>query len=281
MSTPWTDHEKAALRELFLERTFPIAEIARKLQRTTASINTALSLFGVPRKRWVRKFRLPTRITEALARVHAHVCGDGYLFRHRERDDYGYLKTYKRGNYRIRYGFAYTNLNPVLIQSFTMDVKEAFGLGVRYEPKRWTAFVKSKEAWDFLAHLGAGRSREWKIPREIREADVSVRMAWLQAFFDDEAHFDPQGRIRVRSVNRAGLEQAAEMLRSFLPCHITPQRGLYKDDSCYLVVLGVHRDRFMKAIGSLKFREVQRKSFIREFDRVNFQLSPDELIQTC
>lgn len=111
----------------------------------------------------------------------------------------------------------------------------------------------SKSVWELITGLGAGKSREWFIAEDIRKAPLSVQSAWLRAFFDDEAHFDPHGRIRARSVNRPGLEQVASMLRRFVPCHLTPARGLYPDDSCYLVVNKPGRERFLRLIGSSKY----------------------------
>ncbi len=248
----WTEENKRTLRQLFLERRLPIADIALKLGRSTASINTVLTKFGVPRQRWVRRFRMSTRMTPALARVHAHVCGDGYMRKAKERDDYGPLARYKRGRYRWRYGFAYTNFNPRLIQSFIDDVERAFGLRGRYDAKRRTVYVKSKAAWEWLTRMGAGKSREWFIPEAISKASRPVRAAWAQAFFDDEGHFESWGRIRARSVNRNGIEQLAHMLGPIVPCHVTPARGLYKDSSCYLVIPAVHGAKFLRVIGSLK-----------------------------
>jgi len=249
----WTDEEKRQLRILFLQAKLPIAEITRRLNRTPAAINTALTTFGIPRRRSLPKLRMPRRLTPAVARIHAHVCGDGHLFAYRERDHYGYLSAYRHGYYRTRYGFGYTNTNPDLIRSFMADVRTALGLTPRYHAHRTQVIVRSKGAWELLTVLGAGRSRTWVIHESIQRASGAVQRAWLLAFFDDEAHFDPHGRIRVRSVNRTGLEQAASMLRRFVPCHITPRHGLYPDESCYLVVPARARKIFLRLIGSSKF----------------------------
>ena len=143
MSMRWTSEEKRRLHNLFIQENLPIADIAQRLGRSAASVNTALTVLRIPCQRSARTFRM---------------------------------------------------------------------------------------------------------------ADDSIKSAWLRAFFDDEAHFDPQGRIRARSVNRRGLEQAAEMLRRFVPCHLTPRHGLYPDGSCYLVVLKRWRAEFLQLIGSTKFK---------------------------
>jgi hypothetical protein len=171
----------------------------------------------------------------------------------REKDSYGYLAAYRQGYYRIRYGIGYTNKNPRLIQEFMRDAKNVFGLRPRYQASAWRVVVKSKIVWELMKRFGAGRSREWFISKEILEVERGVQAAWIKAFFDDEAHFVPKGGIRVRSVNRPGLEQLAKMVRQFVPCHVTPRTGLYPDETCYLAVLAADRPTFLRLIGSTKF----------------------------
>jgi len=253
----WSPKEKEQLRSLFLEEKLSITDIAERVGRSTASINNAITRSGMPRQRWVKKLRMPESMTPALARIHAHVCGDGHLYLSREKDDYGYLKAYKHGYYRLRYGFGYTNLNRELIRSFMDDVLEVFGLTPLYYTKQNEVRVKSKAAWMLLKRLGAGGSRKWFLPDEIVQASDKVKIAWLSAFFDDEACFDPSGRIRVRSVNRPGLEQVTLMLSRFVTCHLTPEKGLYRDGSCYLVVSNTDRDKFLRLIGSIKYSNIK------------------------
>ena len=248
----WTAEEKTLLRKYYLEEQLPIAKIAQKLERPTASVNDALTQFGIPRQRSVPKLRMPKCMTPALARIHAHVCGDGHLFNYRERDHYGYLRPYREGYYRQRSGFGYTNLNIELLQSFMADVRDVFGLSPRHQRKHWQVLVRSKAVWELLKGLGAGKSRSWSIHPDILSANNAVVSAWIKAFFDDEACFVPKGGIRVRSVNRPGLQQVATMLRHFIPCPLTPTKGLYPDHTCYLVVPASARAKFFKLIGSSK-----------------------------
>lgn len=250
----WDEEEKLRLQYLFQVAKLPIIEIASTLGRTTAAVNTFLTKIGVPRQRSLPKLRMPVGVTPALARLHAHVCGDGHLFAYPERDHYGYLRAYREGYYRTRYGFGYTNLNRTLLQLFMEDVKEVFNLTPRDECVYHRVVVRSKAAWQLLKDLGAGKSRSWSVSPRILNADDTVVAAWLKAFFDDEAHFVPKGGIRVRSVNRAGLEQVAVMLRRFVPCHLTPAQGLYPDTSCYLAVRAADRPRFLQLVGSTKYR---------------------------
>jgi hypothetical protein len=173
----WGEEDKQLLQKLYVEDKLPIAQIVVRLGRSPASVNQALSNFVV-RKRCIPKLRMPTSMTPALARIHAHVCGDGHLFVSRERDHYGYLSAYKQGRYRHRYGFGYTNLNMDLIHAFMKDVRNVFGLTPRYRPKDGAVTVRSKAAWELLKHLGAGKSRTWWIHPDILQADDDVAIAW-------------------------------------------------------------------------------------------------------
>ena len=115
--------------------------------------------------------------------------------------------------------------------------------------------MKSKVVWEWMKRMGAGKSREWFIHEDILQSGHAIKTAWIKAFFDDEAHFVPRGGIRVRSVNRPGLEQLAQMVRQFVPCHLTPTQGLYPDHSCYLAVPAAARPKFLRLIGSTKYKE--------------------------
>ncbi len=172
----------------------------------------------------------------------------------REKDSYGYLAAYRQGYYRIRYGIGYTNKNPLLIQGFDVDARNTFGLKPKHEKKSWRVIVKSKVVWEWMKRMGAGKSRDWFIHEDILQSGHAIKAAWIHAFFDDEAHFVPKGGIRVRSVNRPGLEQLAQMVRQFVPCHLTPRSGLYPDETCYLAVLAADRPKFLRLIGSTKYK---------------------------
>ena len=84
-------------------------------------------------------------------------------------------------------------MNLTLIQSFMADVTDTFGLKPRYDAAHHSVTVRSKSAWALLKNLGAGKSRTWGIHSEILQAGQHVTTAWIRAFFDDEAHFDPEG----------------------------------------------------------------------------------------
>ena len=246
----WGSAEHAKLKELYFNKRLPILQICSILSRTPASVNQRLS-DKFKRNRALPKIKIPTNITPVLARIHAHICGDGNLFKKREKDSYGYMGCYKPNSHRYRYGIEYTNMNSLLIKEFMEDTRLVFGLKPYYLDNR--VRVKSKDVWDLLKELGAGKSRDWFISPKIMNASKEIRKNWIHAFFDDEACFNAGGRIRVRSVNRKGLTQLMKMLKEFVPCHITPKKDYYPDESIYLNINKNDAEKYFSKIGSLRY----------------------------
>jgi len=161
------------------------------------------------------------------------------------------MSCYKLNKYRYRYGLGYTNMDQRLISEFMEDIKSTFGLKPYYRDNY--VRVKSKDVWLLLKELGAGKSRDWFISPEITKASKEIRKNWIRAFFDDEACFNDNGRIRVRSVNRRGITQLMKMLREFLPSHITPKNDYYPDRSVYLNINKDDAEKYFSKIGSLRY----------------------------
>jgi hypothetical protein len=247
----WPKEDSAKLKELYFKQRLPIVQIAKILCRTTASINQRLTL-KFKRNRSLPKVKIPTKITPTLARIHAHICGDGNLFKKKEKDCYGYMGSYKPNSYRHRYGLGYTNMDPVLIKEFIGDTKMTFGLKPYYRDNY--VRIKSRDVWILLKELGAGKSHDWSISSKIMEAKKEIKRNWIRAFFDDEACFNDGGRIRVRSVNRKGLTQVMKMLREFVPSHITPKKKCYQDGSVYLNINKIDTEKYFSKIGSLRYK---------------------------
>ena len=101
--------------------------------------------------------------------------------------------------------------------------------------------------------MGAGNSYSWSIPNSILKSPNKIRINWIRAFFDDEAYFNDNGRIRAKSVNKKGLIQVEKMLNKFVPCHITPINGSNKDGTYYLSINKKDSPLFFKKIGSLRY----------------------------
>jgi len=244
----WNKEEIVRLKELYYHGIL-VQEIAYKLKKSTGAIEGKLRFLAIRRNRSVSKLKLPSKITPALARIHAHICGDGNLFKYREKDCYGYLGCYKPNSYRERYGIGYTNMNQRLIREFMEDIKLTFLI----KPLYYNNYVKvkSKDIWMLLKELGAGKSRDWFISPKIMKANREIKKHWIRAFFDDEACFN-DGRIRVRSVNRKALTQVMKMLKEFTPCHITPKKDYYPDTSVYLNINKNDAEKYFHRIGSLR-----------------------------
>lgn len=251
----WDRKDCRKLKNLYFKQKIPIEEIAKILSRTTASINQRLST-KYKRNRSLPKLTIPATITPALARIHAHICGDGNLFRYKEKDSYGYLGRYKPNSYRYRYGVGYTNFNSLLIKDFMDDAKSVFNLKPYYRCNY--VRVKSKDVWLLLKKLGAGKSREWFISSTIMKSGREIKKNWIKAFFDDEACFNARGMIRVRSVNRDGLTQVMKMAKEFVPCHITPVQGYYPDHSVYLNIYKIDAPKYFSKIGSLRYKNTDK-----------------------
>jgi len=247
----WSKEEFRRLKDLYFKQKLPILQIAKILSRTTAAINQKLS-DNYKRNRSLPKVKIPTGLSLPLARIHAHICGDGNLFKKKEKDSYGYMGCYKPNSHRYRYGIEYTNMNPLLIQEFMEDTKLTFGLKPYYRNN--CVRVKSRDVRKLLEELGAGKSHDWFISPKITKADKESKKNWIRAFFDDEACFNAGGRIRVRSVNRNGLTQVMRMAREFVPCHITPKKKYYPDNSVYLNINKGDAAKYFSKIGSLRYR---------------------------
>lgn len=247
----WNKKGAIKLRNLYRDG-MPIQKIANRLNKSPAAIESKLRSIGIKRNRFVHKLRLPSKITPALARIHAHVCGDGNLFRSSEKDSYGYLGIYKPNRRRFRYGIGYTNMCQSLINEFIKDATSIFCL----KPYCYNNYVrvKSRDVRMLLEKLGAGKSRDWFISPKIMRANKEIKKNWIRAFFDDEACFNARGRIRVRSVNRKGVTQAMQLLRAFLPGHITPKKGYYPDGSVYLNINKNDAPKYFSKIGSLRYK---------------------------
>jgi hypothetical protein len=102
--------------------------------------------------------------------------------------------------------------------------------------------------FDRLQELGAGSSYGWKIGGEITHASTPVKAAWLGAFFDDEATVDVANcRIRIKSMNHAGLAQVKQLLSN---CNVlSTTTGPNVDGSRYLTISKDHILKFSKVIG--------------------------------
>ncbi len=178
------------------------------------------------------------------ARIHAHLCADGYLYISKEIED---------GRWRKRYQIRYSNTNEILREEFASDILTAYNLHAA-RCRKGEIGVKAKWLFQRLSDMGAGNSHEWFIGSKILGSHKTVKIAWLRAFFDDEARVelpnppkDHHRRITIKSVNKRGLQQIQSLLRALaIESVIT---GKNSDKTYYLRISKDNICRFAKLIG--------------------------------
>ena len=165
----------------------------------------------------------PIVLSEELVRVHAHLCGDGGLYR---------FKTRRKDRINIALIY-YFNNNEKLIEAFRKDMNKLFGVRMYYAKKRNWVKVASIRIADYLNQLSEYGARKWRIPSIIKNAPRKYKIEWVKAFCYDEAYVPPKRNyIRIKSMNHVGLKDVKEMLDSIkIDAHIT---GPNCDKSYYL-----------------------------------------------
>ncbi|HXK32373.1 MAG: hypothetical protein A2Z68_01610 [Candidatus Nealsonbacteria bacterium RBG_13_38_11] len=257
----WSIAEEKKIKKLYCQTKLSLEEIARMTGRSVAALNNRLTKLKVKRRKPL-KFKYPSKITPALARIHAHLSGDGNLYHSKEKDCYGPWARYRKNLYRTKYYLVYNNNYQALLNEFWQDIFSTFGIrGKKSEKNRIR--VTSKKAYELLKRLGAGGSFVWKIPKEITGSSNAIMKNWIRAFFDDEADFDDDGRIRVKCVNKKGLIQLLKMLRKFVPCHLTPKKGFYWGKTVCININKKDSPKFFSKIGSLRAGKIQRINAIK------------------
>ncbi len=173
----------------------------------------------------------------ALARIHAHISGDGDLYTYLHKRSPSSVRTSRSTRPFRVFIIEYTNNEAKLITEFENDIKTLFGNQIYIYKGRNRCQVSRRPLYLLLRELGAGKSREWSVPKIIYNS-FSLSKEWLRAFFDDEATVenskDRHKRIRVKSVNEDGLEQVRKMISKLgINANIT---GPNCDKTWYLTV---------------------------------------------
>jgi len=142
---------------------------------------------------------------KALTRIHAHLCGDGCLCRY---------KTSEKDRIN-RAEILYFNNNTNLLFSFKKDMSLVFNVSMSYNDKQKKVYVKSIRIATFLLTLSEYKSRSWRIPSLVKNANSEVKLEWIKAFALDEGYI-PKDRnaIRIKSVNFAGLQDIQQLLQT-------------------------------------------------------------------
>jgi len=248
----WSTQEENRLKELYLNTSLTLSGIAERLGRTSPALNNRLAKMKIKR-RLHPNAKSPKKMTPALARIHAHICGDGSIFSYQAKDTYGYWAKYRKNPIRTRYIVSYNNNNRDLLKEFQADIYEVFGVRGKkiYKNK---IIVDSKRVWEFFKKLGAGNSYNWNISKEISNSSKEAMKSWIRAFFDDEAYFNDGGRIRVKCVNKEGLKQLVKMLNKFVPCHLLPKKGSYWGKTFCISINKKDAPKFFSKIGSIRYK---------------------------
>lgn len=138
-----------------------------------------------------------------LAKIHAYLCGDGYVIKNPENQKHKY--------YVI--GFRNTNL------ALLMDFQNCFYKYFKIKPKIYKnerSALHSKELYFLLTkEFGSFYSREWKAPKLSKKHLRS----WLRAFYDSEGWVEIQKAksrvIGLQSINENGIKSVQKNLSKF------------------------------------------------------------------
>ncbi len=189
---------------------------------------------------------MKTKLTPEVAKIVAHICGDGWLCKYLEKNSLQIVngRRYKRD--RQRYLIGYSNTCKFLLDDFAKDIRSIFGIKSRYRENE--VVFKSKRVYDYINSLGGGSTYEWFISPIIQNSNRRIKSSWLQAFFDDESTIDTASkRIRVKSMNFGGLKEVKLLLESL---GIFPTiTGQNIDRSWYLTINKKEAPKFIEIVG--------------------------------
>ena len=160
-----------------------------------------------------------------LARVHAHLCGDGSVC----------IWETKEKDRKRRAVVGYYNKNQKLLDKFRSDFSKLFGTQMKMRKNREVCVKSIRIFTELKERFGDFSSRKWRIPLEIKEANKEIKLQWMNAFFEDEAYHEKKyNRLKIKSINDKGLGDLKEMLESLnIRCSLT---GPNCDGSFYLTI---------------------------------------------
>ena len=164
-------------------------------------------------------------ITPELARIHAHLCGDGSVF----------IYPTKQKGRRFIAEIGYYNKNQKLLDSFRTDFSKLFGVKMKMRSVVSVTSSSITRYNQFTAMFGSFKSYKWRIPLSIKDAAIDIKIEWLKAFFHDEAYHEKKyNRLKTKSMNFEGLRDVQEILSLLeIPSRLT---GPNCDNSYYLTI---------------------------------------------
>ena len=213
---------------------------------------------------------MKTSITPSLARVHAHICGDGCVYTKLDKYSKKQLDNHPRKNKLEKvWIIEYTNTCKELLKSFEEDMQKAFNRKVRKKIKKYSLEVNSCKWIVEILNLQNKNSYNWQIPEFIRNSNQKVICSWIQAFFDDEATVCKiKKRIRVKSMHHPGLKQVKLLLSKIkIESNIT---GPNCDKSYYLTIRSSELNRYHQKVGFIHPSKIKRLKYLRDKDPQGF-----------
>ncbi|MBW2976022.1 hypothetical protein KY347_01095 [Candidatus Woesearchaeota archaeon] len=203
------------------------------------------------------------KATPEFARLHAHICADGYLKEtccRRSKKDL--LKHPRKNIFRKDCSIRYVNTEKKLVGQFIKDIKKVFCRKVT-KLRRNEYEVTAKWIYDIFKETGALKSNNWFIPSNITKSDKAVKKQWLRAFFDDEAYVTKKyKRIVLNIVNKEGLNQIQKLLAEFGINSVL--NGPYRYKKYHSYHLTVCRDSIKKYFELIGFSHPKKKKVLSE-----------------
>ena len=144
-------------------------------------------------------------VTQELARVHAHLCGDGSVctWKTKEKDR------------KLTAVTVYCNNNQKLLDNFRNDFSKIFGVKMKMRNNRDVSIRSIRIYTELTNRFGKFGSYQWRIHSSIKNAGKEIKLEWLKAFFEDEAYDEKRyNRLRIKCMNYSGIKDAKEMLDS-------------------------------------------------------------------
>ena len=155
--------------------------------------------------------KIKLEITPEIARIHAHICGDGSFYKTTENRSPATLLNHKRRKIvRTEHVIEYYNEYLELRNEFKEDFKIAFNRIILSENKK----IKVRGA-KWIAEkleLTQKNSYNWYIPEFIINSSDLIISYWFMAFFYDESYIHHKA-IYLAIVNEKVIMQIQDLLK--------------------------------------------------------------------
>ncbi|HFD39083.1 MAG TPA: DNA mismatch repair protein MutS [Anaerolineae bacterium] len=187
---------------------------------------------GLRRRKSLKLYSLPSRLSPDLAYVMGLLIGDGTL--------------------RERNALILTSGDDFISQEFSRIMRELFGYQVRHTVK-YRYSVSSRQIRLFFEELGMGyvTSIDKSVPPPILRAPKPVVAAFLQGLFDADAHASARGNVCLSTSSATLARQVHTLLLNFgIVSSLQAKKGVRSANPNYnLCIYGAEVLRFYREIG--------------------------------